>query len=110
MNVEIDKFHLLTLVGDDAEAVGVVLEEFGESGLALVDLMAAARSQGDTEEFRAVTHQLKGAGGMFGMLTLHVVCEQLESTKLVDVTEGKEAELRRVFMKSHQLVTDLVLG
>jgi HPt (histidine-containing phosphotransfer) domain-containing protein len=109
MNVKIDKLHLLTLVGEDNVAIRIILEEFLENGLELLQKMCNAVSCCDEELVREALHQLKGASGMFGMQSLYEACVELETCPMSELSGHSMIKLREVLVKSHQLAAAAVV-
>ena len=109
MNVEIDKFHILALAGDDRDLVSDILDEFYENGLELVEAIDSARADSNNNSVGANLHQLKGSSGMFGMSSLHALCKELEGD-VTQLNDNEVSKLRECLLRSYQLATGVLLG
>lgn len=110
MKVEIDRLHLMALVGDDAETVAFILDDFLENSLELLERIGAAITRCDELVIREAAHQLKGSSGMFGMQSLSTECAELETLPVGDISGARLLQLREVLVKSHQLASAVVVG
>ncbi|MEO1856592.1 MAG: Hpt domain-containing protein [Rubritalea sp.] len=110
VDVEIDKLHLLALVGDDKQAVAEILDDFLGGGLSLLDEMELALSKADIDSFEGTLHQLKGASSMFGLKSVCQICVGLEAESFEGIEVSTLLELRDIFGKSYKLAKLLVVG
>jgi len=85
----IDHTVLDTLLGNDREAVGVVLRQFRSSCSGDASALGAALSRNEGKTALRWAHRLKGACQMVGAARLAAACAQAEAA----VRSGEEREI-----------------